>query len=218
LLSSGRPTGWLSGWNSETMIANESGTSVPVFRITEKGTLYIMEYTDGRYGSDFVELWSLRVDVDDNPFTFDLTSDGCLEVNVDSGIEGVDMTYVSLCSEFVDASDTVVVSAGIEGVDYVVIVMVALILVICCLVCGCVIMWNRNQRENGKDVADTRGTAVNSEMGHPKVDANSSGLPMVPDDGRATGIHHATASSASTVPMGMRKQEGVSTEMTEIKE
>merc|ERR1712130_215243 len=194
LLSSGRPTDWLSGWNSETLIANESGTSVPVFRITEKGTLYIMEYTDGRYGSDF------------------------LEVNVDSGIEGVDMTYVSLCSEFVTASDTVVVSAGIESVDYVVIVMVALILVICCLVCGCVIMWNRNQRENGKYVADTRGTAVNSEMGHPKVDANSSGLPMVPADGRGAGIHHATASSASTVAMGVGKQEGVSTEMTEMKE
>ena len=224
LLSSGRPTGWLSGWNSETLIANESGTSVPVFRITEKGTMYIMEYTDGRYGSDFVELWSLKVDVDDNPFTFDLTSDGCLEVNVDSGIEGVDMTYVSLCSEFVGASDTVMVSAGTgegESVDYVVIVMVALILVICCLVCGCVIMWKRNQRENGKDVADTRGTAVDSEMGHPKVDANSSGLPMVAADARATGIHHATASSVSTVAMGLGplgKQEGVFAEMTEMKE
>lgn len=96
LLSSGRPFGWYFGWSSETVIANTTGESVPVFMVTEDGSLMILEYTDGAHGSDHEELWSLHTSVNSSVFTFDLTADGCLEINVDS----VSDAAWTMCSEF----------------------------------------------------------------------------------------------------------------------
>jgi len=81
--------------------------------------------------------------------------------------------------------------------------------------------WKRNGGENGKDVADAQeggdvdaqspsawspappSGAEKFQFGHPMVDANSSGLPMFPADGRVTGIHHAIACSTSSVQTGV---------------
>merc|ERR1712242_179245 len=67
------------------------------FRLSIEGTLEILEYTDGADGSAYEELWSLEVDNDGAMFTFDLTAEGCLEVNVASSVDPL----LTLCSEFV---------------------------------------------------------------------------------------------------------------------
>lgn len=101
LLSSQQPSDWLTGWSSGTFIANETGTSIPLFNFHEDGSMTITEYKNGIHGTDTVELWTVNPAVNAETFVFNLAENGCLELIADG-----QQTIWSECSEWSSIATT----------------------------------------------------------------------------------------------------------------
>lgn len=103
---SGRPSGWYIGWSSNTSIVDQYGTSQVLFTLNPDGKLQILEYPDGIDGDEgAMELWSVSGAVNGSAFTFDLTTAGCLEMDM-VGDDGESEVVWTECSEFVIPSTT----------------------------------------------------------------------------------------------------------------